>query len=57
MAFDLTTITDAAMHGQRTLVFTAEGTYYELVVASGANALKFMWYLEELKARQTEKVR
>ncbi len=57
MAFDLATITDAAMHGQRTLVFTAGGTYYELVVASGANALKFMWYLEGLKARQTEKVR
>ncbi len=56
-AFDLTAITDAAMHGQRTLVFTAGGTYYELVVAEGANALKFMWYLDALKARQEETAR
>lgn len=40
MPFDQ--ITDLAMHGQRKLVFTADHTYYELHIAAGANALKFM---------------
>lgn len=35
-------ISDLAMHGKRTLVFSTD-VYYEMEPAEGANALKFMW--------------
>lgn len=42
-------ITELAMHGQRNLVFTADGKYYELKISEGGNALKFHLYYKELK--------
>ena len=39
-------MTDLAMHGQRTLVFSAGKKYYELKVAEGFNALKFHLYYQ-----------
>ena len=44
-------ITELAMHGQRNLVFTVDGKYYEIKVADGGNALKFHLYFQELKER------
>jgi ribosomal protein L37AE/L43A len=43
-------IMDLAMHGQRTIVFSAKKKYYELKVAKGYNALKFMLYFNECRA-------
>ena len=40
-------ITNLAMHGQRNLVFTAEGVYYECKITAG-NALQFFQYYREL---------
>jgi 1-acyl-sn-glycerol-3-phosphate acyltransferase len=45
-------ITELAMHGQRHIVFTADGSYYDLTVSEGANALKFWLYYQELKERK-----
>lgn len=45
----LSDISDMAMHGRRTLVFSAEKTYYELVPSEEANALKFMMLYEAYK--------
>ena len=45
-------VTELAMHGQRNLVFTADGKYYEIKVAEGGNALKFHLYFQELKERK-----
>lgn len=39
-------MTDLAMHGQRTLVFSAKKKYYELRVEEGSNALKFQLYYQ-----------
>lgn len=55
--FPLSDIHGLAMHGQRTLVFTAGADYYELVIAPGANALKFFLYYQCLNNHNTEKVR
>lgn len=55
--FPMADIHGLAMHGQRTLVFTAGADYYELVISSGANALKFFLYYQCLKGSNTEKVR
>lgn len=44
--FPMEQIRDLAMHGQRTLVFTAGGLYYELVVEQPDNALKFYLYYQ-----------
>ena len=49
-------ITDLAMHGQRSIVFTAEKQYYELVPKQGANALKFFLYYTAVKANQKSKL-
>ena len=46
-------ITELAMHGQRNLVFTAEGKYYEIKIPDGGNALKFHLYFHALKERKT----
>ncbi len=51
MEFPMDTITDLAMHGQRTIVFTAGKAYYELVIDEGWNALKFFLYYNACKAR------
>lgn len=40
-------IANLAMHGQRNLVFTAEGAYYECKITDG-NALQFFLYYREL---------
>lgn len=48
----LNDISDMAMHGRRTLVFSAEKTYYELVPSDEANALKFVMLFEGYKSRQ-----
>ena len=47
--FSLTDISDLAMHGQRALVFTARGSYYELIPSQEANALKFLLYFHAYK--------
>lgn len=41
-------ISDLAMHGKRTLVFSTD-IYYEMVPAEGSNALKFMWLYQEYR--------
>jgi len=41
-------ISDLAMHGRQTLVFSTD-VYYELVPAEGSNALKFMWLYQAYK--------
>lgn len=41
-------ISDLAMHGKRTLVFSTD-VYYEMVPDEGANALKFMWLWQACK--------
>jgi len=48
-------ISDLAMHGKRTLVFSTD-IYYEMVPAEGVNALKFMWLYQEYKRKNAEKV-
>ena len=45
-------ITEFAMHGQRNLVFTAGGKYYELKITEGGNALKFHLYFQTAKERK-----
>ena len=46
-------ISDLAMHGKRTLVFSTD-VYYELTPADGSNALKFMWLYQALKKHSAE---
>ena len=53
LEFPLNTITDLAMHGQHTIVFTADKVYYELVIGEGWNALKFFLYYNARKAKTT----
>ena len=43
----MNTIANLAMHGQRNLVFTAEGVYHECKITQG-NALQFFLYYREL---------
>ena len=52
MVFPMAQIADLAMHGQRTMVFTIDGKYYELRVGAGFNALKFMQYYNGCKEKQ-----
>jgi len=42
-------ISDLAMHGQHSLVFTAGSTYYDLRPADESNALKFFLYYQAYK--------
>ena len=49
---DLQKITELAMHGQRHLVFTADGVYYDLAVEEGCNALKFHLYYQAMKEKE-----
>jgi len=44
----LSKISDLAMHGRKTLVFSTD-VYYEMVPAEGTNALKFMWLYQAYK--------
>jgi len=51
--FELSHISEMAMHGQRALVFTADKKYYELIPSREANALKFyLYYLEWQKIQE-----
>ena len=45
--FPLNEISDLAMHGKRTIVFSAHKDYYELIPSSEANVLKFMLLYKE----------
>lgn len=55
-AFPLADIQEMATHGQRSLVFTAQKQYYELVVDAPDNALKFSLHHGLWKAKTKEKV-
>ena len=52
VCFELSHISEMAMHGQRALVFTADKKYYELIPSREANALKFFLYYLEWKELQ-----
>ena len=54
MCFELSHISEMAMHGQRALVFTADKKYYELIPSREANALKFHLYYIEWQKLQKE---
>lgn len=45
----LTSIPDIAIHGRHELVFSANEQYYEVHIANGGNALKFLLYFERCK--------
>ncbi|MBR7132381.1 MAG: 1-acyl-sn-glycerol-3-phosphate acyltransferase [Clostridia bacterium] len=51
----LSEITDMAMHGKQTVVFTAGKSYYELVIEQGSNALKFLLFYNECKNKVKER--
>ena len=51
LEFPMDSITDLAMHGQRTIVFTSDKVYYELIIAPGSNAFKFFLYYNTCKAQ------
>ena len=56
VCFELSHISEMAMHGQRALVFTADKKYYELIPSREANALKFfLYFLEWQKIEQQKK--
>lgn len=55
-SFALSEIADLAMHGQRSLVFTVKGKYYELKAERGNNMLKFLLFFDSCKEQQKEKV-
>jgi hypothetical protein len=40
-------VTDMAIYGKHGIVFSANGTYYELFVPHGSNAIKFLLYFNE----------
>lgn len=50
-AVPLESVTDLAMHGQKTIVFTACGKYYELILPPQHNVLRFWLYYLEIKKR------
>lgn len=52
MEFPLDSISEFAMHGQHALVFTADKTYYELILPSDTNAYKFHLYFDTVKNTQ-----
>lgn len=52
VCFELSHISELAMHGQRALVFTADKKYYELFPSREANALKFYLYFIEWQKQQ-----
>lgn len=56
LEFPMDCITDLSIHGQRAIVFTANKVYYEMIVAEGANALKFMLYYNCCKNRAAQPV-
>lgn len=47
-------IADLSMHGQRSVVFTSKGKYYELKAEKGTNMLKFLLFFDGCKALQAE---
>ena len=56
MTFSMEEIADLSMHGQRAIVFTVKGKYYELIPGDGANVLKFMLYFNGCKENKKAKV-
>ena len=54
--FALGEIADLAMHGQRSIVFTVKGKYYELKGERGNNMLKFQLFFDACRSLQREKV-
>ncbi len=52
--FHISDISVMAMHGQRAIVFTASGIYYELIPDNGYNSWKFHLYYNGVKERKTE---
>lgn len=54
--FPLSSITDLAMHGQHHLVFTADGTYYEIRVKPPFNALKFFLFYNQCRKMTAERI-
>ena len=55
-SFPMEEIADLSMHGQRSVVFTTKGKYYEMKAERGTNMLKFLLYFEGCKHNQKEKV-
>lgn len=56
-SFDINDISVMAMHGQKAIVFTANGEYYELIPDESYNSWKFHLYYNSVKNSQTEKAR
>jgi len=54
--FDMSQISDLAMHGQRAIVFTSKQVYYELFPSEDATSLKFFLFFQELKNKSNVKV-
>ena len=54
--FALGDIADLAMHGQRSIVFTVKGKYYELKGERGNNMLKFQMFFDACRSGLREKV-
>ncbi len=55
--FDMSDISVMAMHGQKAIVFTASGEYYELIPSKCHNSWKFHLYYNTVKKFETEKAR
>ena len=55
-SFVLSEIADLSMHGQRSIVFTHKGKYYELNGAKGNNMLKFLLMYDSCKSGRKEYV-
>lgn len=47
-------IADLSMHGQRSVVFTSKGKYYELKAEKGTNMLKIMLFYNACKAAKAQ---
>lgn len=53
-AIPLERISDIAMHGRQTIVFTTPDNYYELSVPRGSNMLKFLLLFEAIRKEQAQ---
>ncbi len=51
-AIPIAAISDMAMHGRRTIVFTTPDNYYELAIPGESNTLKFQLLYETLRQRE-----
>lgn len=55
VSIPLNSITEFAMHGRRSLVFTADNKYYELKLPKTANAIKYHLLYDHIKELETVK--